>query len=458
MEGAVQQDINNIIETMATNNSFLRNPGGDYIIQSDVSDEFLNSNKSALLNHSRALSWIPLDDSDWLTEEFIQQIQSNFFAYHTPVAAVLIALYALTFAVGIVGNALVIYIFARNKHMRTVTNSFLVNLAVCDLLVVCLCMPFSVAMEAYDNWIYGNVMCKLVNFSQGLAVSSSILTMTVISAERFYAIRRPLKARAFMSRTRIQRIVTYIWCGAALAVLPSVFVRREVVMDTIYTIKLCACMEQWNSTPLKHLYNFALLFILYVAPVLFICVGYMQIGLNLWRTDTLLHAGTSSSESENARHNLAGRRKVARMLFVMAVLFAASWLPVHVLGISLDFLTANTHQTHGIALRHLHSYFLWLGHANSSINPLCYCIMSTSFKAAVRVEMRRLCCCRFDFPREAFRSMSVSLTMSTSNGARRASPPGGAGTCTKLGYRPVRGHPPDLLKHLSHTRYRMEQV
>ena len=249
-------------------------------------------------------------EGEWLTEELVAQIRNSFFSYHEPAHLLLILLYALTFLLGIVGNALVIYIFARNKHMRTVTNSFLVNLAVCDLLVVCLCMPFSVAMEAYDNWLYGDVLCRLVNFSQGLAVASSILTMAVISAERFYAIRRPLKARVFMSRARIQRIVVYIWVGAGVAVAPCVFVRRQVVIEQIDTFTLCACLEQWNSQTLKHLYNFALLFVLYIGPVLFICVGYMQIGLNLWRTDTFLHAGTT--ESDNVRHNLAGRRKVAR--------------------------------------------------------------------------------------------------------------------------------------------------
>ncbi|ELU11554.1 hypothetical protein CAPTEDRAFT_141862 [Capitella teleta] len=358
--------------------------------------------------------------------------------YHTPVAYVLIALYVVTFLVGVVGNALVIYIFARNKHMRTVTNSFLVNLAVCDLLVVCLCMPFSVAMKAYDNWIYGNTLCKLVNFSQGLAVSSSILTMSVISAERFYAIRRPLKARAYMSSTRIQRIVLYIWMGASLLALPLVFVRREVVISRIYSFTLCVCTEEWTNQALKHLYNFALMLILYVAPVVFISAGYLQIGLNLWQTDALLHAGRSA-ESENARQNLAGRRKVARMLFIMAALFAASWLPVHILGISLDLLSLTSEQ-----LRHLYFYFLWLGHTNSSINPVCYCIMSTSFKAALRVELRRICCCyKFDFHRDTFRSMSISMTVNTSNAARRNS--------LAANYRRVR-------KPADTVRYRIEQV
>jgi hypothetical protein len=270
-------------------------------------------------------------------------------------------------------------------------------------------------MEVYQNWLYGDAMCKVVNFSQGLAVSSSILTLTVISAERFYAIRRPLRARAFMSRSRIQRIVIGIWIIAAVAVLPNVFVRYEKVIDEILSLKICTCVEEWKTMTLKHLYNFALLFVLYLAPVGFICIGYLRIGLNLWRRQSMLHAGVSAAESANARANLTGRRKVARMLFVMALLFALSWLPMHIFAIVLDFLPAETLMEHGILLRHMHSFFLWLGHTNSSINPICYCIMSTSFKAAIRFELRRCCGCikSFQLSRDRFRTMSMSITGSS---------------------------------------------
>ncbi|KAK2164670.1 hypothetical protein NP493_1404g00023 [Ridgeia piscesae] len=321
----------------------------------------------------------------WITEDVLRRIRENFVMYRDPTTAVLIALYGFTFLLGTVGNVLVIYIFARCRHMRTVTNSFLVNLAVCDLMVVFVCMPFSVAVEIYQNWIYGDVMCRLVNFSQGLSVSASILTLTVISAERFYAIRRPLRARAFMSRARIRKVISAIWLAAAAAAVPSVLVRRERVIETIVTVTIRACVEEWHAPALKHAYNFVLLALLYAAPVAFICVGYLRIAANLWRRDSALYATSGAAESENVRANLAGRRKVARMLFVMALLFAVSWLPIHALSVGLDFLASKQLTRNGILLRHLHSYAMWLGHANSSINPVCYCIMSRTFKARHQV-------------------------------------------------------------------------
>ncbi len=388
------------------------------------------------------LGFLPDAYGDWLTDKMIDEIKNSFFMYKETATIVLVAIYCLTFVMGLIGNVLVIHIFASNRHMRTVTNSFLVNLAVCDLLVVFLCMPFTVAMEVYQNWVYGDAMCKIVNFGQGLAISSSILTLTVISAERFYAIRRPLRARAFMSRTRIQRIAIGIWLLAALAVLPNLLVRQEVVVEELFSVTMKACMESWRTRTLKHAYNFALLFLLYITPVSFICIGYLQIGLNLWRTESILHAGVCAAESENARANLSGRRKVAKMLFVMALLFALSWFPIHIYGILLDFLSEETLRHHGQNLRYVHSFFLWLGHANSTINPICYCIMSTSFKAAIRFEFRRCWNCakaarnsRMSFRRSMSLSMGTGSTSNGTAGQRYATPQyrGPGGKC----YRPL---------------------
>ena len=389
---------------------------------SNVSDSTSNGSSFLITRH---------DDADiYMTDKDLQeQVRQSFMTYHEPPRAVLIGLYCVAFFLGFVGNTLVIYIFARNGKMRTVTNSFLVNLAVCDLLVVLLCMPFRVASEVYKNWVYGEAMCKIVNFSQALSVASSIFTLAVISAERFYAIRRPLKARAFMSRTRIRRIIASIWCLAALVMTPIIFVRDLEELEVVTNFKLFTCQENWENITMKRLYNFALLILLYIAPVSFICVGYLQIGLNLWRGNATLHASESAAGSDNARANLAGRRKVAKMLFVMALLFVISFLPLHSMTIVLDFLQLKNSDG---ALLHVYGYTLWFALFNSSVNPICYCIMSQSFKTALRAELRRCFCRQVDNKRDAYRSMSMSLSVSTGNGQGHRN-----GCGLRVNYRPM---------------------
>ncbi len=78
-----------------------------------------------------------------------------------------IPLYCLIFLLAVVGNALVIVTLAQNRRMRTVTNVFLINLSISDLLLAVFCMPFTLIPTLLRNFIFGKVMCVLLRYLQG---------------------------------------------------------------------------------------------------------------------------------------------------------------------------------------------------------------------------------------------------------------------------------------------------
>ena len=78
-----------------------------------------------------------------------------------------VLLYAIIFLLAIAGNALVIATLAHDRRMRTVTNLFLLNLAVSDLLLAVLCMPFTLIPTLLKNFIFGKAMCILIRYMQG---------------------------------------------------------------------------------------------------------------------------------------------------------------------------------------------------------------------------------------------------------------------------------------------------
>ena len=84
-----------------------------------------------------------------LHTEVVNEFLEGLFNHKTPFTIVLIVLYSVIFLVGLVGNSLVIIVMIKHRHMRTITNMFLVNLSVGDLLVVIVCMPFSLAPYIY---------------------------------------------------------------------------------------------------------------------------------------------------------------------------------------------------------------------------------------------------------------------------------------------------------------------
>ncbi|CAH1958730.1 unnamed protein product [Acanthoscelides obtectus] len=78
----------------------------------------------------------------------------------------MIALHCVVFLIGLVGNSLVCVAVYRNHTMRTVTNYFIVNLAVADFLVILFCLPPSLLWDVTSTWWFGATVCKVVLYLQ----------------------------------------------------------------------------------------------------------------------------------------------------------------------------------------------------------------------------------------------------------------------------------------------------
>lgn len=83
-----------------------------------------------------------------------------------------IPLYSLIFLLAVVGNVLVILTLVQNQRMRTITNVFLLNLAVSDLLLGVFCMPFTLIGALLRDFVFGEVLCKLIPYLQGKFLST----------------------------------------------------------------------------------------------------------------------------------------------------------------------------------------------------------------------------------------------------------------------------------------------
>lgn len=81
--------------------------------------------------------------------------------------AVQIFLYSLIFLLSVLGNTLVITVLIRNKRMRTVTNIFLLSLAISDLMLCLFCMPFNLIPNLLKDFIFGSALCKTTTYLMG---------------------------------------------------------------------------------------------------------------------------------------------------------------------------------------------------------------------------------------------------------------------------------------------------
>lgn len=90
----------------------------------------------------------------------------NDYIYPQTYEWVLIATHTAVFIIGLVGNTLVCVAVYKNHTMRTVTNYFLVNLAVADFMVLLFCLPATVVWDVTETWFLGNALCKILLYFQ----------------------------------------------------------------------------------------------------------------------------------------------------------------------------------------------------------------------------------------------------------------------------------------------------
>ncbi|CAJ0962714.1 unnamed protein product, partial [Mesorhabditis belari] len=136
------------------------------------------------------------------------------------------AVFSGVFCLSLIGNTVVIVtiLYRRTKSARSVTNFYLLNLAVADLLRSLTCILPTLLTELTHCWTLGTMMCHLVAFLQPVSVCASAYTLTVIAIERYYAICRPLHLRKWHTKKRALGLLCVVWLWSLLCNLVSFFI------------------------------------------------------------------------------------------------------------------------------------------------------------------------------------------------------------------------------------------
>ncbi|XP_054706796.1 QRFP-like peptide receptor [Uloborus diversus] len=306
---------------------------------------------------------------------------------------ILITLYVITFIVATSANTIALVVFWRFQHMRCLSNSLLITLAVSDLLVSLVCMPMAIGFYTYKLWIFGEVMCKLANYLQGVAVAASVFTMTVMSVDRYVVICHPIAFRKHLYRRHVGWSILLVWLLALLLFVPVLIVRNThgilLHAGTSHERSFVYCVEDWSTSSAREWFAFATFTLVFVIPGATMTAAYCRIGVRLCGGSTGLNRteGQPRKQSVTFRiQNIMERRKlVAKRFLILTTVFAVCWVPYNIATLLLDF------QVSGNVDLHLFMFLpfgLLLGHVNSAINPLLYCWVNKRFRKCVALTFR----------------------------------------------------------------------
>ncbi|XP_027453088.1 neuropeptide Y receptor type 2 [Callorhinus ursinus] len=287
------------------------------------------------------------------------------------VRIILILAYCSIILLGVIGNSLVIHVVIKFKSMRTVTNFFIANLAVADLLVNTLCLPFTLTYTLMGEWKMGLVLCHLVPYAQGLAVQVSTITLTVIALDRHRCIVYHLESK--ISKRISFLIIGMAWGISALLASPLAIFREYSLIEIIPDFEIVVCTEKWPGEEKNiygTVYSLSSLLILYVLPLGIISFSYTRIWSKLKN-----HMSPGASND----HYHQRRQKTTKMLVCVVVVFAVSWLPLHAFQLAVDI------DNHVLDLKEyklIFTVFHIIAMCSTFANPLLYGWMNSNYRKA----------------------------------------------------------------------------
>ncbi|XP_076025306.1 alpha-1A adrenergic receptor-like, partial [Genypterus blacodes] len=132
---------------------------------------------------------------------------------------------------GIFGNILVILSVVCHRRLRTVTHYFIVNLAVADLLLSTTVLPFSAILEILDRWVFGRVFCNVWAAVDVLCCTASIMSLCVISVDRYIGVSYPLRYPAIVTKRRALLAFILLWVLSVIISIGPLFGWKEPAPD-----------------------------------------------------------------------------------------------------------------------------------------------------------------------------------------------------------------------------------
>lgn len=295
-------------------------------------------------------------------------LDSGFLRENLSIRAVKLILYGLIFITGITGNMLVCLVVCRQRKLRTSTNFYIVNLAVADLAVLILCIPFDVTVQENSYvWPFGKFLCHIIYPIMTMCTFASVGTLTAIAYNRYTAISRPMRVQAGRKRAKVT--IAIIWTASLTLVIPYTSVLR---------VRNSRCEETWPKLYSRTYTIFIFLF-QYIVPLSFISLAYMKIALLLRRNRNHLTAAHRVQDRDVA--------KVVRMMAIVVLLFAVCMLPNHILWLLREF-TKDFPESG----RKVLGWGEILIYANSCTNPIVYSICIEEFRLAFKAYITK--CCR----------------------------------------------------------------
>ncbi|XP_014890873.1 leukotriene B4 receptor 1-like [Poecilia latipinna] len=266
-----------------------------------------------------------------------------------------LVIFSLCLLVGVPRNIAVIILKPNWNNLSHLTRSLMLNLTVSDLLCL-LTIPFWI-YTSFFGWTFSPTACKLLVYFQYCTISASLLTVTVLSIQRYFVIVLQRRCHQLLDKV----LLVLLWLAAVILSTPALVVHQlNTDMPWTECITYPSEAQQMAIGLTKVLVGFA--------SVSLVVLIYIRL---LWKLNQAVFFNNSQT---------------TRLVTCVTVTFFILWLPYHIINV-LTVIAVSLKNENLIHVcrdaRHFVASVLFI---NSSINPLLYAFASKKVCSACQKE------------------------------------------------------------------------
>ena len=300
----------------------------------------------------------------------------------SPALAIFMAVIACT---GTAGNILIIGSVFIEKRLRVLSNAFIVNLAIADLIVTSYVMPVGIATSQYKLKPFSDALCDFNAFVMITTCSISTQTLMLIAIERYIHVCHATVYGKLFTRRTVTIYIAIAWIYTMVGSAQGWTGWTIYYYGHDYFLCLFYGPESFS-------YDICLSIFGFVLPVLVLTFCYVSIYKLVQKSKRAMESYQKATKSTIAKQ-IVIRKQQARenrfiiMMVTIVIVFCIMWAP----GATVMALSGALGENEVPILAY--TITVWFALCNSAMNSIIYGIMNTNFRRGYKAILRRIFCC-----------------------------------------------------------------
>ncbi|KAM6169270.1 chemokine XC receptor 1 [Rhynchocyon petersi] len=269
-------------------------------------------------------------------------------------------LYPLVFLFSLVGNGLVLWVLVKYESLESITNVFILNLCLSDLVFSSL-LPIWV-LAYHQGWVLGDFLCKLLNLVFSISLYSSIIILTVMTIHRYLSVVSPLSTlRVHTLRCRVL-VTLAIWAASTLSSIPDAI---------FHQVRAQVCDYSEDRWLIVSVYQHNVFFLLSLGIILFCYVEILR---------TLFHTRSQR------------RHRTVRLIFIIVVVYFLSWAPYNMVLFLKTLVKLQIIQSCEVSeqLEYAVQVCSKVAFSHCCFNPVLYVFVGVKFRRHLKSLLRQI--------------------------------------------------------------------